>query len=51
MERIGSHKRAYQFTSHGLCMGPAQCDFEAQVMVNIWLLGQVNAARWDSNVQ
>ena len=27
MEHIGSHKRAYQFTSHTqLCMGPAQCD-------------------------
>ena len=25
MEHIGSHKRAYQFTSHQLCMGPAQC--------------------------
>ena len=25
MEHIGSHKCAYQFTSHQLCMGPAQC--------------------------
>ena len=25
MEHIGSHTRAYQFTSHQLCMGPAQC--------------------------
>ena len=25
MEHIGSHKRAYQFTSHQFCMGPAQC--------------------------
>ena len=27
MEHIGSNKRkrAYQFTSHGLCMGPTQC--------------------------
>ena len=29
MDHIGSHKRAYQFTSHGLCMGPTQCEKSA----------------------
>ena len=42
MDHIGSHKRAYQFTSHGLCMGPTQCGI-GQLRLEVGVLGALRA--------